>query len=282
MSPGGCVEPRCILGNPHLDPSAQPGVDLVMKGLAVLTLLLSVGAQTASAQTIRGHLMEFGSDDPIELGLVILMSEFGDSVASALTSANGFFELSSQDPGNYLLLGAALGYRETRVGMFELGQGGEISVEFRLWPQPLELEGIMVESLVQEPELVRNGFYRRMQRGVGTFIRPADIETTTALRAAEMIQGLAGVRMVVDSNGLERVQLRGAGGYCVPTLFVDGVRTEWGRLALGLDEIVPLEALYAVEVHRGVSAIPIEFGSFNECGVIAFWTRRKNPGRRPR
>ena len=121
-----------------------------------------------------------------------------------------------------------------------------------------------------------------MQRGVGTFIRPADIESTTALRAAEMIQGLAGVRMVVDSNGLERVQLRGATGYCVPTLFVDGARTEWGRLALGLDEIVPLEALHALEIHRGVSAIPIEFGSFNECGVIALWTKRQNSRRTPR
>ncbi len=250
-----------------------------MKRLALLLML--VGAHAASGQTIRGHLMEFGSDDPIDLGLIIMISEYGDSIASTLSASNGFFELSAPVEGNYLLLAAALGYRESRVGLFELGQDGEISVEFRLWPQPLELEGIMVESLVQEPELVQNGFYRRMQRGVGTFIRPADIETTTALRAAEMIQGLAGVRMVVDSNGLERVHLRGASGYCVPTLFVDGVRTEWGRLALGLDEIVPLETIYAIEIHRGVSAIPIEFGSFNQCGIIAFWTRRENARRAP-
>ena len=245
-----------------------------MKRLAVLLLL--VGAQAASAQTIRGNLMEFGSDAPIDLGLIIMISEFGDSVASTLSSNTGFFEVTAPESGNYLLLAAALGYRESRVGLFELGEDGEISVEFRLWEEPLMLDGIMVESLVREPELVRNGFYRRMQRGSGSFIRPADIQETTAMRAAEMIQGLAGVRMVVDSNGLERVQVRGTRGYCVPTLFVDGVRTEWGRLALGLDEIAPLETLYAIELHRGVSGIPIEFGSFNECGVIAFWTKRRN------
>ncbi|MCH1570699.1 MAG: TonB-dependent receptor [Longimicrobiales bacterium] len=248
-----------------------------MKRLALLILL--VGAHAASAQTIRGSLMEFGSDAPIDLGLIIMISEFGDSVAWTLSSSNGFFEVAAPEGGNYLLLAAALGYKESRVGLFELGEGGEISVEFRLWEEPLMLDGIMVESLVREPELVRNGFYRRMQRGSGSFIRPSDIEETTALRAAEMLQGLAGVRMVADSNGLERVQLRGARGYCVPTLFVDGVRTEWGRLSVGLDEIAPLETLYAIELYRGVASIPIEFGSFNDCGVIAFWTKRTNERR---
>ena len=244
-----------------------------MKRLAVLLLL--VGAHTASAQTIRGKLMEFGSDDPIDLGLIIMISEFGDSVASTLSAPNGFFEIAAPEGGNYLLLAAALGYREARVGLFELGDGGEMSVEFRLWPEPLTLDGILVESLVREPELVRNGFYRRMQRGVGTFIRPEEIERTTSTRSIELLQGLSGVRMVVDSNGLERVQIRGTRGYCVPTLFIDGVRAEWSRIAMGLDEIVPLEMVYAAEVHRGVSGIPIEFGSFNDCGVIAFWTKRQ-------
>lgn len=245
-----------------------------MKRLAVLLVL--VGAQTASAQTIRGTLMEFGSDEPVDLGLIIMMSEFGDSVASTLSAVNGFFELTAPEAGNYLLLAAALGYRETQVGLFELGQGGEISVEFRLWPEPLTLGGLVVESLVREPELVRSGFYRRMQRGVGTFIRPADIESSNSTRSTELFQGLAGVRMVVDSNGLERLQVRGTRGFCVPTLFVDGVRVEWGRLAMGLDEVIPLETMYAAEVHRGVTGIPIEFGSFNDCGVIAFWTKRVN------
>lgn len=226
------------------------------------------------AQTIRGTLMEFGSDNPIDLGLIIMVSEFGDSITSTLTSANGFFSVSSPYAGNYVLMASALGYRETRVGLFELGDGGEMSVEFRLWPAPLELNGIVVESLVQEPELVRNGYYRRMQRGVGTFIGPAEIESAAELRATELLVGLPGVRMTIDRNGTERIEVRGTRGLCVPTVFVDGIRTAYGQIDTRLDQIAPMENLYAIEVHRGVTEIPIEFGSFNECGVLVFWTLR--------
>jgi hypothetical protein len=61
---------------------------------------------------------------------------------------------------------------------------------------------------------------------------------------------------------------------CVPTVFIDGIRTEYGTMTIELDEMVPLESLYAIEVHRGVTGIPIEFGSFNECGILVFWTMR--------
>ena len=68
--------------------------------------------------------------------------------------------------------------------------------------------------------------------------------------------------------------VRGTRGLCVPTIFLDGVRTAYGQVDTSLDQIAPLENLYAIEVHRGVTGIPIEFGSFNECGVLVFWTLR--------
>ncbi len=240
-------------------------------GIVIAAAML---APPVRAQTIQGTLMEFGSDNPIDLGLIIMVSEFGDSITSTLSNGTGFFSVSSPYPGNYILMASALGYRETQVGLFELGDGGEMSVEFRLWPAPLELNGIVVQSLVQEPELVRNGYYRRMQRGVGTFLGPAEIENAPELRAQELLIGLPGVRMTIDNSGTERIEVRGTRGLCVPTVFVDGVRTAYGQVDSSLDRIAPMENLYAIEVHRGVTGIPIEFGSFNECGVIVFWTHR--------
>lgn len=242
---------------------------------ALMLCNLALDPSTTAAQTIRGRLLEFGSDNPIDLGLVIMVSVTGDSVSAALTDQEGFFEVEAAEEGSYLLEAAALGYKGTRVGLFELGDGGEMSVEFRLWPAPLTLDGIVVESLVQAPELVRNGFYRRMQNGVGTFFSPADIAESTAGRAIDMIQGLAGVRMRIDPIDGERLMLRGTRGYCVPTLVIDGVQATWAGTSMRLDELVPLETVYAMEVHRGVSGLPIEFGSFNQCGVIAFWTKRE-------
>lgn len=249
--------------------------------LAATTLAVS---RSVDAQTIRGRLLEFGSDQPIDLGLVVMVSELGDSITSTMTTGLGSFEVSAPEPGNYLLEAAALGYRETRVGLFELGEGGELSVEFRLWPAPLTIDGVVVESLVEDPELVRNGFYRRMQHGVGTFFTPSDIEESPALRTIEILQGAPGLRMRTDPRHGERLLVRGSSGYCVPTLIVDGVRATWAGTSMRLDELMPKETLHAMEVHRGVSGMPIEFGSFNSCGVLVFWTKgdasRRGSGRR--
>ncbi len=242
--------------------------------LAAVTGLF-VMVSDATAQTIRGRLLEFQSDEPIALGHVVMVSAAGDSVSAALTDEAGFFEVTAGEAGSYLLEAAALGYKATRVGLFELGGGGEMSVEFRLWPAPLSIAGVMVESLVEAPELVRNGFYRRMQSGVGTYFSPADVADATATRAIDMIQGLSGVRMRIDPVDGERLLLRGKNGYCVPTLMVDGTRATWAGTSMRLDELVPLETVYAMEVHRGVSSLPIEFGSFNQCGVLVFWTKRQ-------
>lgn len=249
-----------------------------VSGAVMLLLGLLAAVPDAAAQTIRGRLLEFQSDAPIALGRVVMVSVAGDSVSASLTDDGGFFEVSAEEGGSYLLEAAALGYKSTRVGLFELGGGGEMSVEFRLWPAPLSIDGVMVESLVEAPELVRNGFVRRMQSGVGTYFSPADLEETTATRAIDMIQGLSGVRMRIDPVDGERLLLRGTKGYCVPTLMVDGTRATWAGTSMRLDELVPLETVYAMEVHRGVSSLPIEFGSFNQCGVIVFWTKRQVRG----
>lgn len=235
----------------------------------------AAGARCVEAQTIRGHLMHRGNDQPIDLGLIIMLSENGDSITSTLTQSDGFFEVSSPDPGNYLLLAASLGYREARVGLFELGEGGEITVEFRLWREPLTIDGVMVESLVQDGPLVTDGFYRRMQRGTGHFFTPTDLAEASSARTIDLFHGLSGVRMRMGSGGGERLLLRGASGYCVPTVFIDGGRVTWNETRATLDDIVPFESLRAVEVHRGVSGIPIEFGSFNDCGILVFWTKHR-------
>ncbi len=243
-------------------------------GPVIAAALLAIVALSSplSAQSISGRLLDMHTDEPIDLGLVIMISETGDSITSALSSTTGLFEVQAAEAGNYLLLAAALGYRETRVGLFELGEGGEMSVEFRLWPEPLEIDGVMVQSLVQEPRLVRNGFYRRMQRGVGSFLSPADIAERTELQTIDLLQGLPGVRMTLNPLEGARVQLRGSRGYCVPDLMVDGVRATWEGTSARLDDLVPKEMIYAVEVHRGVSGMPIEFGSFNSCGLVVIWT----------
>ena len=244
----------------------------------LLVALVSAVPSASDGQTIRGRLLEFGSDEPIEMGMLVMISADGDSVAASLSDARGYFEVSADDPGSYLLDGSAFGYNASRVGLFELGRGGEMSVEFRLWATPLTIDGVVVESLVQEPVLVRNGFYRRMGQGVGTFFSPEEIQGSNARRAIDMLQGLAGVRMRIDPVDGERLMVRGSQGYCTPTLLIDGTRVTWAGTSMRLDELIPMETVHAMELHRGISGMPIEFGSFESCGVIVFWTKRETRG----
>jgi outer membrane cobalamin receptor len=131
----------------------------------------------------------------------------------------------------------------------------------------------MVSGRVHAGEVVTNGFFARMQRGTGHFFTPADLANGTAGRTIDLFQGLAGVRRQADRGNGERIVVRGASGYCVPAVLVDGVRVTWTGIRSGLDDIVPFETLLAVEVHRGVTGIPIEFGSFKNCGLLVFWTK---------
>ena len=219
------------------------------------------------AQTIRGMLLERDSDRPINLGSVTLYTEAGDSVTSTITNRSGRFQLNSPDPGSFLLLGAALGHRETTVGVFELGEGGEISVEFRIPIEALALEGILVETSRVAEHLELNGFTRRAQMGFGLFMTPAYIEESLAMRTSDLFVGMLNVAF----TGGNRLMING----CAPNIYVDG-RPYWG--VESLEDIVPLEVVAAVELYRRGSETPLQYGVANNtrCGVVLFWTKTGN------
>ena len=107
---------------PHLRSSTAC---LVCAALVCMALVAcGLIPESLRAQSIRGTLLQRGTDTPIALGFVALLSESGDSIASVITNSVGEFFLTSPDPGDFLLLAAALGHRETTVGVFELGVGG--------------------------------------------------------------------------------------------------------------------------------------------------------------
>ena len=178
--------------------------------------------------------------------------------------------MNSPDPGSFLLLAVALGHRETTVGVFELGEGGEISVEFRIPIEALPLEGFLVEADRVAEQLDLNGFTRRLQMGFGHFMTPADIEESFAMRTSDLFVGMPNVRLA--GNG-DELLIRSRMGYCPPKIYVDGLPQPGGRQSL--EGIVQLEAILAVEVYRRASELPIQYGGPNNtgCGVVLFWTK---------
>ena len=252
----------------------------------------------ATAQTISGTLMDLHTDQPIPLGLVMMFTESGDSVTATITNESGHFSISSPTPGSFLLRAVALGYRETPVGIFDLGEDGVLSVQYRLAPQPLPIDRLVVSlnRPMMSHSLVRNGFVRRLQRGFGKFITPHDIEESVATSTEQLLDGLPGVRVgpvvTTPRDGIrpgivpefhprpdigETVQIRSpGGGWCPPMIYVDGMRVHYDPGAgFTLSNMAHLGAVEGIEVYRRPAEIPVEYSSGPEsnCGVLVVWTK---------
>lgn len=252
-----------------------------------LMALFTVGLD-ASAQTIRGHLLDATTGEPIDLGLVIMLTEDGDSVTNALTGRGGYFSITSLNPGSFVLLGSGLGYEESKAGVFDLGMGGEVSVEFRLPAMPLPIDEILVEldRNVLEHKLIRTGFVRRYQRNVGGhFVTPYDIEESSALSTEDLLQPIQGVRVqAIEDKDYGRigdaVLIESRGRLCKPTIYLDGTRIRYQPeiTGAGLSSFVPLHEVQAVEVYPTPATVPVEYNATRTardgvCGVMVFWTR---------
>lgn len=263
---------------------------LVCATVGLVALLATGLAIPAQAQTIDGTLMEVDTDRPISLGLVIMMTTEGDSITSSVTDAQGRFSLTADEPGAFILIASAFGFKETRAGVFELGSDGHMDVEFRVGAQPMPIDGLLVE--LQRPaiqhQLIRNGYVRRLQRGLGVFITPYDIENSGAVSTPDLFRNIPGVAVRLEGGGLfahqgESVQFASALGYCTPTMYVDGQRLPPQVVsAQPLGALLPLGDVDAVEVYRRPAEVPIEYASTvralegdQGCGVLVVWTKAR-------
>ncbi len=241
-----------------------------------LSIVCALSARTGlSAQTVYGVLLERDTDRPIDLGLVTLLTVDGDSVDSVLSDAAGEFRLEASGPGDFRLAASALGYKPTiAASVLSLPKGSSMTLQFRIEPLPIEIGGITIEarsSLFKEPNLVRNGFVDRLQRGFGRFITPVDVDRSPASSTSDLLArtGRVTTRYVL---GGDRILMMGTRGYCSPTVYVDGFRVDLSDISI--DVIAPKLDLEAAEVYRSAAEAPLRFGGGMEgCGVIVLWTR---------
>ena len=139
--------------------------------------------------------------------------------------------------------------------------------------------------------MVASGFLARLNRGLGHFITPFEIENSRARSTVELLEGIPGVslmkvygRSASQGNGGHMIVLRGisAEALCFPKYYLDGVAID---LITGeLNTAAPLSAIEAIEIYSGPSEIPAQYsmpdrgpgGSWTvPCGVIVLWTRSR-------
>jgi len=264
--------------------------------LAIGAALFGLFTTHAQAQVINGTLMEVETDQPISLGLIIMMTEGGDSITSTVTNGQGRFSVTAEEGGSFVLIASAFGFKETAAGVFELGPEGEMDVEFRIAAAPMPIDGLIVslQRPVLQHQLVKNGFVRRVTRGLGHFITPVDIEKSAARSTADLFRGIPGVLLQMPGGNLnafsgEALRLQGAGGFCTPTIYLDGARMSIDQTRdLPIELLAPLAMVDAVEIYRRPSEVPIEYGmtgagmsvgggqmSEGVCGVVVIWSKTR-------
>lgn len=263
----------------------------VVRCFLVVLGIVGLAPPPLVAQTVAGRLLDADSGQPIDLGVLVLLTEEGDTAGLTASTADGRFTIAADEPGSFTLMASAWGYAEREEGLFELGEDTRIDIEFRIPPRPMDLEGILVsvDGPVSNHPLIRNGFVRRYQQGRGHFITPPDMRRTVYRDTESLFYFIPGVRVAPSMRyvtggramlgpSTETILMRDPfdGGWCTPHVYVDGIPTQY-RPATGatLSQLAPVGWIEAVEIYSRLSEVPPEYGrtSSRPCGVIVFWLK---------
>ena len=189
------------------------------------------------------------------------------------SNERGAFALEGLPGGTHTLEIRVIGYTPlTRVVHLAAERPATIEVKLERAAVILATETIR-GKLVYSRQLVE--FNRRRRSGFGKYLTTEEIERRPNTRLGSLLQGMSGVH-VQFRPGQSTVVMRGSmGGYCIPTLYVDGNRDLSGDFDyLYTDEIA------GVEVYSSEAGRPGGYTDSNRCGAILVWTRPR-PARVP-
>lgn len=244
------------------------------------TAFLLPGA--ASAQTIRGTVVDDETREPVAGVYVEARSPRSGRVATTQTNAAGHFLLHVTRSGPVTLHLAHVGFRSLETDTLRLQADEALQITLRLGRATIPLQPLEVTARSAGPLA---GFYERMNRpGPGRFVTRADIERRPGAEATGLLRELPGVELLrVDpppSTGKHHINiyLRAGAGRCVPTIFIDNILVEQRGNLSSIDELIRPEMLEGVEVHIGTN-VPSPLYTRDGCGVVAFWSRRNVEGR---
>lgn len=281
----------------------------------VAALLSSAASRSASAQHVRGRLLDLETNRAIPAGVLTLHSADSSIVVTAVSDADGYWRFNALRPGSYYITARRLGYRPWISGAVKIEAGAELNSVFHLQPMPVTLDPISANAVAIRRNLEFNGFFERQHGNFGHFLTPEAIERRQAARITDLLTAIPGVQLVVGGGGNvgpAQIGLRGSsitdGILCRPRVYVDGlmyargdsrpvrVRTSQAiereadleqRMdqALSLDDIGHPSTIAAIEIYRSATQVPVQFGGTSLetlCGVIVIWTRTgRTPTSRP-
>ena len=237
--------------------------------MRVATLVLAVGVAAAAAPhlgaaqgtaAIAGQLLDRASRQPLEGADVTVLG----TPLSLRSNATGQFTGSGLKAGVYVVQVRALGYT-AGSWVVEIAEGETLPLVIELEATPITLTGVTVEA----PEWQQRGmvgFAERRERARGVYLTEADLKRVDAVRLADILRNISGVRIVCRYSGC---RIRMARAECQPDFFVDGLPA---NNSTSLE--MPLIGVIGIEVYRTITETPMDFlRGNNTCGTIVIWTR---------
>lgn len=250
--------------------------------VALAWLMIFVSVPPGSAQVVQGLVMEDASEVGIATAAVVLLSEEGERKGEAVTDSLGAFWIAVPGKGRYTLRAGRIGFRTATSAAIEIDEDERLSVEFRLKTDAILLGPLTVVQRAR-PLLEGGKFYEVRERqehiektGIGLFITREQIERQNPLRLTDVLRTAPGVRVMPHPKFIGRSVIRMTRNVgCPPAVFLDGMLLGKGDPADAILSDLSAWAIEGIEVYRGLSEIPAEFGvSEARCGIIAIWSKR--------
>ena len=190
------------------------------------------------------------------------------------TNLNGHVELQDIEPGTHVISVSFERY-SGEVFALNFAEGEMIEIELGLERAPIEMEGIEIVEERLEISLERSGFYKRRATGVGRYLTKEEMDEKGKVLLSDALRGVSGVQ-VITYEGMKVAVSRRRGRVCPLKLYINGASL--GGFDASNPNVVDLdsralEEVAGIEVYVGPSGIPIQYGQYNQCGVILVWTR---------
>jgi len=250
---------------------------MCFRGLALAAGLL-LAASHATAQALRGTVVDSASRLPLDGAHVTVLDGRGAMVADAVTGAAGSFMFRLPGFGAYQVRAKRIGYasRITEPIAADSTFAYSIQVGLPANPVPLDTLTVVAEKVTVEkqvPWLADAGFYRRRRMGFGHFLDREEIEKKHPLVVTDLLEGMPGVEVHCSSALSCGVTMAGSqmfiGKPCAPTVVVDGIVVSGGMSTV---QVFDLEA---IEVYPSPAGVPVQYsGYLSPCGAILLWSRR--------
>ncbi|MEX0599887.1 MAG: TonB-dependent receptor, partial [Rhodothermales bacterium] len=235
--------------------------------LLLLVALTSGPARAQQRAVISGTVIDAGDGLPLIGANVVLLRENGSMVSGAATGADGTYQITNVEPGDYTVAFRYVGYAEARVEI-SLQSGDRETVDAALDPSGFDLNAVVVTASRQAEKVLDAPASISV---LGT----DEIESNVVPSSAGVLRNTTGVDMAQTGVDRYEIVLRGfnnafSGATYVLTDYRQGAIASLGVNAYNMMPITQLD-LERVEVVRGPGSAL--YGAGVDAGVVHFITK---------